>query len=94
MYNLGPTQFPMTRAYVYTVLPSLSSSAKLSSTNDVIGTFLQDRATAIAGRLGAGPSLLPVTLTLDSPRGGRRANRRAHGARPRPFVRCPDQRAR
>lgn len=72
MYNLGPTQFPMTRAYVYTVLPSFSSSAKLSSTNDVIGTFLQDRATAIAGRLGPGPSLLPVSLTLDSPRGGRR----------------------
>src|SRR5262249_53095045 len=23
MYNLGPTEFPMTRAYVYTVLPSL-----------------------------------------------------------------------
>ena len=42
MYNLGPTEFPMTRAYVYTVLPSLSSSLKLSSTGDVIGTFLQD----------------------------------------------------
>ena len=26
MYNLGPTEFPMTRAYVYTVLPSLFSS--------------------------------------------------------------------
>jgi len=24
MYNLGPTEFPMTRAYVYTVLPSCS----------------------------------------------------------------------
>ena len=49
MYNLGPTEFPMTRAYVYTVLPSLSASLKLSTTGDVIGTFLQDRATAIAG---------------------------------------------
>ena len=55
MYNLGPTEFPMTRAYVYTVLPSLFSSAKLSATSDIVGTFLQDRATAIAGRLGAGP---------------------------------------
>ena len=26
LYNLGPTAFPMTRAYVYTVLPSLASS--------------------------------------------------------------------
>ena len=31
MYNLGPTEFPMTRAYVYTVLPSLFSSMKLST---------------------------------------------------------------
>jgi hypothetical protein len=72
MYNLGPTQFPMTRAYVYTLLPSLFSSSKLSSTGDVIGTFTQDRPTAIAGRLGAAPRLLPVTLTLDAERGGSR----------------------
>ncbi len=55
MYNLGPTEFPMTRAYVYTVLPSLFSSTKLSTTGEVIGTLLQDRATTIAGRLGPGP---------------------------------------
>jgi hypothetical protein len=65
MYNLGPTDFPMTRAYVYTVLPSLFSSMKLSSTGEVIGTFTQDRATTIAGRLGAGPKMIPVTITLE-----------------------------
>ena len=75
LYNLGPTEFPMTRAYVYTVLPSLFSSFKLSTTGDVIGTFLQDRATAIAGRLGAGPHMIPVTLNLESDRGGKRAFR-------------------
>src|SRR5438874_7178922 len=68
MYNLGPTEFPMTRAYVYTVLPSLFSSMKLSSTGEVIGTFLQDRATAIAGKLGPGPRMIPVTITLESSR--------------------------
>ena len=72
MYNLGPTEFPMTRAYVYTVLPSLFSSTKLSTTGEVIGTFLQDRATAIAGRLGPGPRMIPVTLTLESDRGPKR----------------------
>jgi SpoIVB peptidase S55 len=72
MYNLGPTEFPMTRAYVYTVLPSLFSSMKLSSTGDVIGTFLQDRATTIAGRLGAGPHLIPLKLTLESDRATKR----------------------
>jgi hypothetical protein len=73
MYNLGPTEFPMTRAYVYTVLPSLYSSSKLTVTGEVIGTLLQDRATTIAGRLGAGPSLIPVTMTLQS---GRSASKR------------------
>src|SRR5262249_12518805 len=68
MYNLGPTEFPMTRAYVYTVLPSLFSSIKLSSTGEIIGTFLQDRATTIAGRLGAGPRMIPVTISLSSSR--------------------------
>jgi hypothetical protein len=68
MYNLGPTEFPMTRAYVYTVLPSLFSSMKLSTTGEVIGTVLQDRATAIAGRLGAGPRMIPVKITLESSR--------------------------
>jgi hypothetical protein len=72
MYNLGPTEFPMTRAYVYTVLPSLAASLKLSTTGEVIGTFLQDRATAIAGRLGPGPRMIPITLTLESDRGPKR----------------------
>ena len=72
MYNLGPTDYPMTRAYVYTVLPSLFSSMKLSSTGQIIGTVTQDRATAIAGKLGPGPRLLPITLTLESGRSGKR----------------------
>ena len=69
LYNLGPTQFPMTRAVVQVVLPSLMSSSKLASFGEVIGTVQQDRATAIAGRLGPAPSLIPVTITLNSDRG-------------------------
>jgi len=72
MYNLGPTEFPMTRAYVYTVLPSLFSSINLSSTGEIIGTVLQDRATAIAGRLGPGPRMMPVTVSLESKRAPKR----------------------
>jgi hypothetical protein len=66
MYNIGPTEFPMTRAYVYTLLPSLASSSKLTTTADVIGTFLHDRPTTIAGRLGPGPKMIPVSVTLTS----------------------------
>ena len=71
-FNLGPTEFPMTRAYVYTVLPSLFSSMKLSSTGETIGTITQDRATAIAGRLGPGPQLIPLTISLASDRAATR----------------------
>ena len=71
-YGLGPTQFPMTRAHVIAVLPSLSSSMKIASTGDVIGIVQQDRATTIAGTLGPGPSMIPISLTLNSERGTRK----------------------
>jgi hypothetical protein len=72
LYNLGPTEFPMTSAEVQAVLPSLMQSSKLASLGPVIGTLQQDRATAIAGRLGPGPALIPMTVTLDSERLGER----------------------
>ncbi len=67
-FNLGPSQFPMTRAYVYTMMPSLMSSFKISSMGEVIGTMQQDRATAIAGTLGKGPAVIPMKVTLHSQR--------------------------
>jgi hypothetical protein len=63
-YNLGPAEFPMTRAFVYTILPSLMTSFKISTLGETIGTMQQDRATAIAGTLGKGPRLIPMTVTL------------------------------
>jgi len=71
-YGLGPTQFPMTRAYVYTVLPSLLNSMKIAGTGEVIGTMQQDRATTIAGTLGVMPQLIPIKLSLKSDRGTRK----------------------
>ena len=61
MYNLGPTEFPMTRAYVYTVLPSLFSSIKLSTTGEIdrhVSPGSRDRDCRPArGR----PAMIPVT---------------------------------
>jgi len=67
-FNVGPSQFPMTRAYVYTMMPSLMSSFKISSMGEVIGTMQQDRATAIAGTIGKGPAVVPMKVTLQSQR--------------------------
>ena len=65
-FNLGPTEFPMTRAWVQTLLPSLNISQKLASIGDVVGTVRQDRSTAIGGTLGVPPTLVPVAITLQS----------------------------
>jgi hypothetical protein len=74
-FNLGPTQFPMTRARVQTLLPSLMTSSKIAAIGEVIGTVEQDRATAIGGALGPGPRMMPVTLELDDGRGAARTLR-------------------
>jgi hypothetical protein len=72
--NLGPIEFPMTRAYVHTLLPSLLSSMKIASTGSVIGTI---RRTAHDGRrhLGPGPEMIPIQMTLESDAGSRRPSR-------------------
>jgi hypothetical protein len=74
-FNFGPTAFPMTRATVYTSLPSLMSSFKIATMGETIGTVQQDRATAIAGTLGTGPATIPITITLQSARGDKRTFR-------------------
>ena len=74
-FNMGPAELPMTRAYVYAMLPSLMSSFKISTMGDVIGTMKQDRATAIAGTLGKGPATIPMTISLNSKRGGETSSR-------------------
>ena len=71
-YNLGPTQFPMKKAYVYSVFPSLYQSWKISSAGESVGTIDQDRTTAIAGRLGRTPRMIPVTVNLRTSRGQER----------------------
>lgn len=76
-FNLGPSQFPLTRAYVHAMLPSLMSSFKISSMGEIIGTMQQDRATAIAGTLGKGPTVIPMSVTLQSTREDGSASKRA-----------------
>jgi hypothetical protein len=74
-FNLGPTQLPMTRAHVLTVIPSLLNSIKLAQLGEVMGVMEQDRATAIAGTLGVRPRTIPLTVAM-----------RANGGTSRPFA--------
>jgi hypothetical protein len=67
-YNLGPTQFPLKKAFVYSVFPSLYSSFKITAATDVVGTMDQDRASAISGHLGPAPRMIPVEVHLTTSR--------------------------
>ncbi|MGH9462147.1 MAG: SpoIVB peptidase S55 domain-containing protein [Vicinamibacteria bacterium] len=65
LFNLGPIEYPMTRANVHLILPSLYSSFKLSSSGPTVGTWLQDRYTAIKGTLGDRPRMIPLTVQVE-----------------------------
>jgi len=74
-YNLGPTQFPLKKAWVYSVFPSLQASWKIAATTEPVGTMDQDRSTAIAGHLGKTPRMIPVEMRLHAARTGERSFR-------------------
>jgi hypothetical protein len=74
-YNLGPTRFPLKKAWVYSVFPSLQVSWKIAAAMDAVGTMDQDRSTTISGRLGEGPRMIPVEVHLRSPRASDRTFR-------------------
>jgi hypothetical protein len=67
-YNLGPTRFPLKKAWVYSVFPSLQTSWKIAAATDAVGTMDQDRSTTISGLLGESPRMIPVEVKLRSPR--------------------------
>ncbi|HID05803.1 MAG TPA: hypothetical protein EYP10_01515, partial [Armatimonadetes bacterium] len=60
----GSIQMPLTTAYVHGVLPSELMSIKLASPLRPLGAFTEDRAFAIAGKLGLRADMLPVVMTM------------------------------
>jgi hypothetical protein len=69
LFGFGAVQMPISAAHVVMTLASSQASTKVITTGGVIGTLTQDRQTAISGTLGAGPPMVPVNLTLDTPDG-------------------------
>ncbi|MGB9466682.1 MAG: SpoIVB peptidase S55 domain-containing protein [Candidatus Acidiferrum sp.] len=62
--NLGDVQFPMARTEVVTTLSSELASTKIINVGGSIGTITGDHLTAVTGRLGAPPPMIPIDLTL------------------------------
>jgi hypothetical protein len=67
LFDFGAVKWPMSRAHVVTTLASAMASTKIITTGGVIGTLTQDRTTAIMGKLGAGPAMIPMDISLSTP---------------------------
>ncbi|MEO7540284.1 MAG: SpoIVB peptidase S55 domain-containing protein [Pyrinomonadaceae bacterium] len=68
-FSLGSTDLPMSESHVITVVPNANNSFKLAVPDDTVGAMTQDRATAIYGKLGQAPRMLPVNVRLRTSRG-------------------------
>ncbi len=67
--SVGDTELPFARAEVLTLLPNLSTSFKISSAREWMGTILQDRSTSIYGEVGRKAATAPLTITLHGAQG-------------------------
>ena len=68
-FQLGSTNLPMSESHVVTVVPNSNNSFKLAVPDEMVGTISQDRATAIYGKLGQEPTMIPVKVRLTNSRG-------------------------
>ncbi|HEV8385653.1 MAG TPA: hypothetical protein VGQ11_12340 [Candidatus Acidoferrales bacterium] len=67
LFAFGDVSMPLARGRVVTTLASSFNSFKIVNAGGVIGNVTQDRTTAVVGRLGAVPRLIPVELTIATP---------------------------
>ncbi|MDG3003019.1 SpoIVB peptidase S55 domain-containing protein [Paludisphaera mucosa] len=64
MFSLGNCEFPMMTGYIHTVYPRASVSMKMGSPLKVVGVVDADVSTGVAGRVGAKPDMLPMTVRV------------------------------
>jgi hypothetical protein len=69
VYNLGAVDYIMSKARVITVVPRLSTSFKIASTDALVGSFAQDRIPGLFGELGKMPKLVPVNVEMMDTKG-------------------------
>lgn len=81
LFGLGDVALPLSGARVEALVPTLERSLRLATPLTEIGTILQDRNAAVAGRLGAPPRMIPVRLrlSLQGGAGGGAADGEAQG---------------
>jgi hypothetical protein len=70
----GPVSLPMTTTDVVATLASPLNAFKIINTGELIGTFTEDRDSAIRGVLGQKPHMIPLHISVHSPTGDRKLN--------------------
>lgn len=60
--QFGPVSYPMTKADVVATLPSPLNAFKIINTAEMIGSFTEDRQTAIRGQFGLAARMIPLTI--------------------------------
>jgi hypothetical protein len=68
----GPVNLPMTATDVVATLASPLNAFKIVNTGQLIGTFTEDRDSAIRGVLGQQPQMIPMQIAVHSPTGTRK----------------------
>jgi hypothetical protein len=69
LFGLGASHMPLARGRTLTTLSSDFNSTKIVNAGGVIGTLTEDRLTAVMGRIGPTPQMIPVDLTVVTPAG-------------------------
>jgi hypothetical protein len=64
--SLGDIQMPMSRSRVVMTLSSSLSSTKIVNVGGPIGTITGDHLTAVTGKLGASPAMVPLDLSFNN----------------------------
>ncbi len=72
LFNAGAIDMPMVAVYVHAVMPLQSMSFKYASGGELLGTIKEDRNRAVAGVVGPGPPMVPLTVNIRTNGGERR----------------------
>ena len=62
--QFGPVSMPMTKAEVVATLASPLNAFKIINTTETVGSFTEDRASAILGRFGVQARMIPVSVEV------------------------------
>ena len=65
LLGYGNVNLPMATGKVHTIVSNLSSSFKMASVLDIVGTLQADESTGVIGQIGETPKMIPLKIKVD-----------------------------